>query len=390
MIAAARAAAACPSSDDPAVMALLRRVRPPLPGAQCRHRLLSTYGHVYDPHITLGVRPGCTQQELKAAYRKLALRHHPDRLTATDDAAVAARQFAQVSEAFETLQAQRKGLASRAGAAARTHWGEQGHGSAWQHQQAQSAPGSVHPSSLTAPGVAFAGLALGIMFLVSRVSASPPAPAARPKRSILEKHEVAPIGWSRRRRAEQKQQEPLTTPAAAAVAATASASAAAAGGEEPTSTAAAAAAPPRPLASEAATAELPVPAAAGAAAGAGAATAAATAGVDAGNTAKTAKNKRKMKRAYGNSYLPHTGPGRVRHKQSATSATVACHVQTAFTLVGLSCLCLQGAKSPYGGKGTTGGSSYKLKARPPDWIDPPRRNRCGETSYVLLQAPECF
>ena len=313
-------------------MALLRRVRPPLPGARCRHRPLSTYGHVYDPHRTLGVRPGCTEHELKAAYRKLALRHHPDRLKPTDDAAVAARLFAQISEAFETLQAQRKGIVSRAGAAAQTQWGEQGHGSARrQHQQAQSAPGSVHPSSLTAPGVAFAGLALGIMFLISRVSASPPAPAARPQRSILEKHEVAPIGWSRRRRAEQKQQEPLTTPAVAAVAATATASVAAARGEEPTSTVApavAAAAPPRPLASEAATAELPVPAAAGAAAGAGAATAAATAGVDAGNTAKTAKNKRKVKRAYGNSYLPHSGPGRVRHKQSATSATVACRVMS--------------------------------------------------------------
>jgi hypothetical protein len=204
-------------------MALLRRVRPPLPGARCRHRPLSPYGHVYDPHRTLGVRHGCTEHELKAAYRKLALRHHPDRLKPTDDAAVAARLFAQISEAFETLQAQRKGIVSRAGAAAQTQWGEQGHGSARrQHQQAQSAPGSVHPSSLTAPGVAFAGLALGIMFLISRVSASPPAPAARPQRSILEKHEVAPIGWSRRRRAEQKQQEPLTTPpAVAAVAATA-------------------------------------------------------------------------------------------------------------------------------------------------------------------------
>ena len=32
-----------------------------------------------DPHQVLGVKPGASEKEIKDAYRKLALKHHPDR-----------------------------------------------------------------------------------------------------------------------------------------------------------------------------------------------------------------------------------------------------------------------------------------------------------------------
>ena len=368
---------------------MLRRIRVPLPKPRCSRRPLST--HVYDPHRTLGVRPGCTEAELKAAYRRLALEHHPDRQTG--GGGDAARLFAQISEAYETLQAQRKGL-PRAGTAARTQWGEQSHGSArrrqqqqqqqhQQQQQQQQQSADVHPSN-PAPGAAFAGLALGLMFLISRMSASEPTPPARPKVRILDKHDVAPIGWSRRTRAdkavgtapgtgdqvnqveveEQKPQKPPTIPPAAAAATaavavatahaptsrptaeaavshsrdsgvqlwraaaerrsaggTGNAPAAVVGAGEPVATAAAPTTPPllkQPLPCEAAAGAA---AAAGAGAGAVAAAAAAPAGstpaavptsaeVDASSVKTKKQTKVQRKRAYGSSYLPHTGPGR--------------------------------------------------------------------------------
>ena len=59
----------------------------------CQTRLLATS---YDPHQLLGVKPGATLEELKAAYREQAMKCHPDRGGDPD-------KFKQISEAYSRL-----------------------------------------------------------------------------------------------------------------------------------------------------------------------------------------------------------------------------------------------------------------------------------------------
>ena len=58
-----------------------------------------------DPYHVLGVPPGATDSEIKAAYRKAAMRWHPDRNTASgpEAAAMAERQFKAVNDAYDYL-----------------------------------------------------------------------------------------------------------------------------------------------------------------------------------------------------------------------------------------------------------------------------------------------
>lgn len=66
-------------------------IRPGLIKPGCR--LLTTS---YDPHQLLGVKPGASPEELKAAYRKQAMKYHPDRGGDPD-------KFKQISEAYSRL-----------------------------------------------------------------------------------------------------------------------------------------------------------------------------------------------------------------------------------------------------------------------------------------------
>ncbi len=58
-----------------------------------------------DPYHVLGVPPGSTDTEIKAAYRKAAMRWHPDRNTASgpEAAALAEKQFKAVNDAYDYL-----------------------------------------------------------------------------------------------------------------------------------------------------------------------------------------------------------------------------------------------------------------------------------------------
>lgn len=57
----------------------------------------------------LGVTPGCTDDELKSAYRKKVLQYHPDRVRQFPEARQkqAAEQFKKVTAAYETLSRRR-------------------------------------------------------------------------------------------------------------------------------------------------------------------------------------------------------------------------------------------------------------------------------------------
>ena len=66
-----------------------------------------------DPYQTLGVGPGVSDAELRAAYRKLVIKHHPDH---NNGSVESARRFEEVQEAYARIRELR---ASGAGAAQR-------------------------------------------------------------------------------------------------------------------------------------------------------------------------------------------------------------------------------------------------------------------------------
>mmetsp|Transcript_14751 Transcript_14751/g.32045 ORF Transcript_14751/g.32045 Transcript_14751/m.32045 type:complete len:368 (+) Transcript_14751:124-1227(+) len=56
-----------------------------------------------DPYVILGVTRDATFQHVKMSYRKLALKHHPDRQTSESDKKMAHKNFASIGNAYEIL-----------------------------------------------------------------------------------------------------------------------------------------------------------------------------------------------------------------------------------------------------------------------------------------------
>jgi hypothetical protein len=94
------------------------------------YRLRGVHQNFYD---TLGVRPGASAEELKRAYRREAMKWHPDRHKEGAAKAAAEKKFKQVSEAYQALSgrgnsssgggtssSQRQDTRSRSGAGADT------------------------------------------------------------------------------------------------------------------------------------------------------------------------------------------------------------------------------------------------------------------------------
>ncbi|GFR50262.1 hypothetical protein Agub_g12449, partial [Astrephomene gubernaculifera] len=63
-----------------------------------------------DYYRVLGVNPGASQDEIKVAFRKLALLHHPDRHAGATEAkqAESASKFKAITEAYDVLTDDRK------------------------------------------------------------------------------------------------------------------------------------------------------------------------------------------------------------------------------------------------------------------------------------------
>ncbi|HET8979074.1 MAG TPA: J domain-containing protein [Solirubrobacteraceae bacterium] len=73
---------------------------------------------VSDPYATLGVDPSASDAEVRAAYRRLVQRHHPDHNNGSPDSA---RRFEAVQEAYAAVRRMRQdpGAAARAAGAPR-------------------------------------------------------------------------------------------------------------------------------------------------------------------------------------------------------------------------------------------------------------------------------
>jgi len=88
-----------------------------------------------DPYSVLGLRPGASEADIKAAFRRAALKHHPDRNP--DNRADAEAAFKRASDAYSTLT----GKGSSSGGAAREAPGggsgfkPGGDFSRWEHQR---------------------------------------------------------------------------------------------------------------------------------------------------------------------------------------------------------------------------------------------------------------
>ncbi len=59
-----------------------------------------------DPYTTLGLDRGASEQEIKQAYRQLALRYHPDKVAHLGDEfkALAEKRFREIQQAYEELK----------------------------------------------------------------------------------------------------------------------------------------------------------------------------------------------------------------------------------------------------------------------------------------------
>ncbi|MDO4553139.1 MAG: DnaJ domain-containing protein [Bacillota bacterium] len=62
-----------------------------------------------NPYEVLGVREGASEEEIKAAYRELVKKYHPDRYQDNPLYELAEEKLQEVNEAYDMLMSQRKG-----------------------------------------------------------------------------------------------------------------------------------------------------------------------------------------------------------------------------------------------------------------------------------------
>ncbi|MCL1895874.1 MAG: DnaJ domain-containing protein [Clostridiales bacterium] len=68
-----------------------------------------------NPYEVLGLKPGATQEEIKAAYRELVKKYHPDRYQDNPLNDLAEEKMREINEAYDVLTAGAKGPKDRGG-----------------------------------------------------------------------------------------------------------------------------------------------------------------------------------------------------------------------------------------------------------------------------------
>jgi molecular chaperone DnaJ len=68
-----------------------------------------------NPYEVLGLKPGASEDEIKAAYRELVKKYHPDRYQNNPLSDLAEEKMREINEAYETLMAGAKGPKNQSG-----------------------------------------------------------------------------------------------------------------------------------------------------------------------------------------------------------------------------------------------------------------------------------
>ena len=84
-----------------------------------------THERMSDPHDDLGVRPGASDEEIKAAFRRLAHVHHPDKQSSPELSAAAKFQFNKITAARNRLLGNHGGCSVVGGGSA-SQWASAG------------------------------------------------------------------------------------------------------------------------------------------------------------------------------------------------------------------------------------------------------------------------
>lgn len=87
-----------------------------------------------DPYETLNIPRNATQSQVKSAYRKLALKYHPDKQTSEDEKRRCGDIFTKIGSAYEILSDQQR----------RSEYDRFGHGGGNSHQQQSQHQGNTH------------------------------------------------------------------------------------------------------------------------------------------------------------------------------------------------------------------------------------------------------
>ena len=95
-----------------------------------------------DPYKILGVSPTATDDEVKAAYRNLARKYHPDKYRDSDLSEMAGEKMKEINAAYDEIQKLRSGKAAGQGSA----YGGQSYGGSYGGQTYGGSYGSAHHS----------------------------------------------------------------------------------------------------------------------------------------------------------------------------------------------------------------------------------------------------
>ena len=93
-----------------------------------------------DPYKVLGVAPDASDEQVKAAYRDLARKYHPDNYANNPLADLAQEKMKQINEAYDTITKQRKASQSSAGSYQQSY-GSQRSSSTYQYGQSYGQSG---------------------------------------------------------------------------------------------------------------------------------------------------------------------------------------------------------------------------------------------------------